>query len=96
VIPGNDDALRAIRLFASKISDSVVEGAQAVTDKQLADIQAGVQYSEGAEAAAATEGDSETVATESTEADDVSMEEVLGKGARRTAAAEEAIETPSA
>ena len=26
VIPGNDDALRAIRLFASKISESVVEG----------------------------------------------------------------------
>jgi small subunit ribosomal protein S2 len=26
VIPGNDDALRAIRLFAAKISDSVVEG----------------------------------------------------------------------
>jgi small subunit ribosomal protein S2 len=96
VIPGNDDALRAIRLFASKISDSVVEGAQAVTDKQLADIQAGVQYSEGAEAAAATEGEGETAATESAEADDVSMEEVLGKGARRTTSAEEAIETPSA
>jgi small subunit ribosomal protein S2 len=26
VIPGNDDALRAIRLFASKISESVIEG----------------------------------------------------------------------
>jgi len=29
VIPGNDDALRAIRLFASKIADSIAEGAQA-------------------------------------------------------------------
>ena len=96
VIPGNDDALRAIRLFASKISDSVIEGAQAVTDKQLADIQAGVQYSEGAEAAAATGGEGETAAAEGTDADEVSMEEVLGKGARRTASAEEAIETPSA
>ena len=38
VIPGNDDALRAIRLFASKIADSVVEGSQAATDKQMADI----------------------------------------------------------
>src|SRR2546425_11116881 len=28
VIPGNDDALRAIRLFASKIADSVIEGQQ--------------------------------------------------------------------
>jgi len=96
VIPGNDDALRAIRLFASKIADSVVEGAQAVTDKQLADIAAGVQYSESAEAGAASAGEGETAAVETAEAEEVSMEEVLGKGARRAAAAEEAIETPSA
>ena len=96
VIPGNDDALRAIRLFASKIADSVVEGAQAVTDKQLTDIQAGVRYSEGAEAGAAATGESENAAAESVESEEVSMEEVLGKGARRTSAAEETIETPSA
>ena len=42
VIPGNDDALRAIRLFASKISDSVAEGAQLMTDKQAADMAAAV------------------------------------------------------
>ncbi len=41
VIPGNDDALRAIRLFASKIADSVVEGSQAATDKQVADVAVG-------------------------------------------------------
>jgi small subunit ribosomal protein S2 len=29
VIPGNDDAIRAIRLLASKIADAVNEGAQA-------------------------------------------------------------------
>ena len=28
VIPGNDDALRAIRLFASRIADSIIEGRQ--------------------------------------------------------------------
>ncbi|MBI4853672.1 MAG: 30S ribosomal protein S2 [Acidobacteria bacterium] len=28
VIPGNDDALRAVRLFTSKIADSVIEGRQ--------------------------------------------------------------------
>ncbi len=28
VIPGNDDALRAVRLFASRIADAVIEGAQ--------------------------------------------------------------------
>ena len=38
VIPGNDDALRAIRLFTSKISDSVIEGVQMAGDKQFAEI----------------------------------------------------------
>src|SRR5204862_6709924 len=28
VIPGNDDALRAVRLFASRIADAVIEGQQ--------------------------------------------------------------------
>jgi small subunit ribosomal protein S2 len=32
VIPGNDDALRAIRLFASKISDAVTEGRALATE----------------------------------------------------------------
>ncbi|HTV66400.1 MAG TPA: 30S ribosomal protein S2 [Bryocella sp.] len=86
VIPGNDDALRAIRLFASKIADSVVEGSQAATDKQMADISAGVQYSEAAEAAAASaEGAAGEPVAESTidDSDEVSMEEVLGRGGRR-------------
>ncbi len=30
VIPGNDDAIRSIRLFASKIADAVIEGQQLV------------------------------------------------------------------
>ena len=30
VIPGNDDAIRAIRLMASKIADAVIEGRQAI------------------------------------------------------------------
>jgi small subunit ribosomal protein S2 len=94
VIPGNDDALRAIRLFASKIADSVVEGSQAVTDKQMADLTAGVQYSEAAEATAATpegveaaEGAAAPAAEASTidDSEEVSMEEVLGRGGRRAA-----------
>src|ERR1700684_4169050 len=36
VIPGNDDALRAIRLFTTKVSDAVVEGRQLVTEHDLA------------------------------------------------------------
>ncbi len=32
VIPGNDDALRAVRLFASRIADAVMEGQQMLTE----------------------------------------------------------------
>ncbi len=32
VIPGNDDALRAIRLFASRIADAILEGKNIATD----------------------------------------------------------------
>ncbi len=35
VIPGNDDALRAIRLFTSKIADSAAEGVNLVGDKAV-------------------------------------------------------------
>jgi len=76
IIPGNDDALRAIRLFASKIADSIIEGAQFANDKQAAEIAAGVAA--GASAAAAAD---EALAAGA--AEDVSMEEVLGKGIRK-------------
>ncbi len=35
VIPGNDDALRAIRLFTARIADAILEGRQAALEKQL-------------------------------------------------------------
>jgi small subunit ribosomal protein S2 len=34
VIPGNDDAIRAIRLFASKVADACAEGSQQRKDKK--------------------------------------------------------------
>jgi small subunit ribosomal protein S2 len=40
IIPGNDDALRAIRLFTSKISDAVVVGRQSFEQSQIADQKA--------------------------------------------------------
>src|SRR5258708_21621868 len=40
VIPGNDDALRAIRLFTSKISESIPDAVHARADNRIADIQA--------------------------------------------------------
>ena len=36
VIPGNDDALRAIRLFTTKIADAVVEGRTLATEQEFA------------------------------------------------------------
>jgi small subunit ribosomal protein S2 len=88
VIPGNDDALRAIRLFTSKISESIAEGAQLMTDKQVADMQA------AADAAQAATGEAhvEEAAVDATE--DISMEEVLGPGTHKKPVANEEAELP--
>jgi small subunit ribosomal protein S2 len=84
VIPGNDDALRAIRLFASKIADSVVEGAQAATDKQAAELSA-AQYSASAEgmAASAAEAGEHAEGADADSGEDISMEDVLGGPTRK-------------
>ena len=37
IIPGNDDALRAIKLFVSKIADAVIEGAATFKDRVVDD-----------------------------------------------------------
>jgi small subunit ribosomal protein S2 len=85
VIPGNDDALRAIRLFASKISDSIVEGSQMATDKQSAELAAAVAHAAPAETAEAGESSEEPVIDAG--AEDISMEEVLGSGTKKAPAA---------
>jgi small subunit ribosomal protein S2 len=36
VIPGNDDALRAIRLFTTKVADAVIEGRQLASEQEFA------------------------------------------------------------
>ncbi len=80
VIPGNDDALRAIRLFASKVADSVVEGAQAASDKQAAELSA-AQYA--AESAAQAEGAAPAEGASEATGEDISMEDVLGGSPRK-------------
>jgi small subunit ribosomal protein S2 len=40
VIPGNDDALRAIRLFTNKIAEAVIEGRQRVTESEFGGVHA--------------------------------------------------------
>jgi len=79
VIPGNDDALRAIRLFTSKIADSAAEGVNLVGDKAFAE--------ELPEPVAA-----EAVAVDAVPAEEVDLEAVLGGGIRKAPAAVAALD----
>ncbi len=90
VIPGNDDALRAIRLFTSKISESIAEGAQLMTDKQVADMQAATDRAAAAQSA--PEYSEEASAVDASE--DISMEEVLGPGTHKKPVANEEADLP--
>jgi small subunit ribosomal protein S2 len=103
VIPGNDDALRAIRLFTSKISESIAEGAQLMTDKQVADMAAATEQAQAREAAserydgADMEPEGQGAAGGSDLADigeDISMEEVLGPGTHKKPVANEDADVP--
>jgi small subunit ribosomal protein S2 len=46
VIPGNDDALRAIRLFASRIADAIIEGRQVGMEGGVPQTEATAEYDE--------------------------------------------------
>jgi len=93
VIPGNDDALRAIRLFTSKISDSVVEGVQMAGDKRAAD--AGVTADEQLEAAPVEVSGLEAGADEpAADSEVVDLEAALGGGIRKAPGAIAAIDEP--
>ena len=84
VIPGNDDALRAVRLFASRISDAIVEGNQIATEGGVV-----AQEAEGAEGTA-EEGSTPTV--ESATSEEGAQETVESASAESTPA----IESPEA
>jgi small subunit ribosomal protein S2 len=92
VIPGNDDALRAIRLFTSKISESIAEGAQLMTDKQVADMQTASDAAQAAADAAGEYRPEEAGAVDASE--DISMEEVLGPGTHKKPVANEDADVP--
>jgi small subunit ribosomal protein S2 len=93
VIPGNDDALRAIRLFTSKISDSVVEGVQMAGDKRAAD--AGVTADEQLEAAPVEASGLEAGADEPLgDGEVVDLEAALGGGIRKAPGAIAAVDEP--
>ncbi|MFZ0632312.1 MAG: 30S ribosomal protein S2 [Acidobacteriaceae bacterium] len=96
VIPGNDDALRAIRLFTSKIADSVAEGAAAQADKAFAAEGAGVtaDIQAVAEGEPATEAAESAPEGESTEV--VDLEAALGGGIRKAPAIVAALDEAEA
>jgi small subunit ribosomal protein S2 len=84
VIPGNDDALRAIRLFTSKIADSAAEGVNLVGDKAFAEEQAAPAETELAVEAAPAEPEV------------VDLEAALGGGIRKAPAAVAALDEAEA
>jgi small subunit ribosomal protein S2 len=78
VIPGNDDALRAIRLFTSKIADSAAEGVSLVGDKAFAEDL--------------PEPAAEAAAEDAAPVEEVDLEAALGGGIRKAPAAVAALE----
>jgi small subunit ribosomal protein S2 len=79
VIPGNDDALRAIRLFTSKIADSAAEGVNLVGDKAFSE-ELPVPLADAA------------VAEDAAPVEEVDLEAALGGGIRKAPAAVAALD----
>jgi small subunit ribosomal protein S2 len=77
VIPGNDDALRAVRLFASRIADSIVEGQQIATE-------GGVVEQTGDEVAGGEAGDQTAEATVAETTEEAAPEAAGGPEAAET------------
>jgi small subunit ribosomal protein S2 len=95
VIPGNDDALRAIRLFTTKIADSAYEGVQMVSEKAFSTEVADVTPTEISSSYIGEDGEyepgevhaAEPVAAAAEEDETVDLEAVLGGNIRKAPAA---------
>jgi small subunit ribosomal protein S2 len=98
VIPGNDDALRAVRLFASRIADAIVEGNQIATEGGVLPSETTGDVGEGAGAAGAVvaaellSDDDKNGGVSGGEAQSEPMTS-LGAGAETEAAPDESTET---
>ena len=101
VIPGNDDALRAIRLFTMKMADSAYEGVQMVSERafatEAADVRElpteshfiGLEDEEGAEAPVQESTGTAEASVEDIDAaeENIDLEAVLGGGIKKAPAA---------
>lgn len=95
VIPGNDDALRAIRLFTTKIADSAFEGVQMIGDKSISQEYADVTpiatetHFIGLEDDEVQESNPiETTPQEQAEEETVDLDAALGGGIRKQPASD--------
>ncbi|QQS33759.1 MAG: 30S ribosomal protein S2 [Acidobacteriota bacterium] len=111
VIPGNDDALRAIRLFASRIADAILEGKQIGTEGGVAVAETAETEDESADTAEigsltaipkeflsedeVAEIESEDIPDEEPELEE-SVEETASEVAAEDAPAGETVEEPAA
>ena len=87
VIPGNDDALRAVRLFASRIADAIVEGQQIATE-------GGVVEQTGEEVAGGEAGDQTAEAAVAETTEEAAPEATGGPEATETGATAAAPAVP--
>jgi len=98
VIPGNDDAIRSIRLFTSKIADAVVEGQQLVGANEVGVVEAPAETGQEPETAkedtpaAVEQPTGETVSEEPVETAEAAEEPVETAEAAEEPAGESDIE----
>jgi len=94
VIPGNDDALRAVRLFASRIADAIVEGQQIATEGGVVE-QTG-EETEGGEAATGEVTDQSSPAPAAETAEEATPEPTNAPEATEPAETGETAAAPAA
>ena len=93
IIPGNDDAIRAIRLITSRIADACVEGQQRYEERRQADADKAAEKESGVEAAADLKPGERKVISDGTEGPVV---EIIRRGTKEETVetAESELETP--
>ncbi len=87
IIPGNDDAIRSIRLMVSKVADACIEGAERLAEKRQAEAD------KDAEAMAAKAGEGKKERYVSKEDDKGPVVEVIRKAVAVEPKVQESVET---
>ncbi len=87
IIPGNDDAIRSIRLMVSKVADACIEGAERLAEKRQAEVD------KDAEAMAAKAGEGKKERYVSKEDDKGPVVEVIRKAVAVEPKVQESVET---